>query len=470
MVETLKYLSLRNRLSNRLLLLTIGFVMLAEVLIYVPSIANFRLNWLKEKLGAAQIAILAIEAAPDYMVGEKLSWQLLDSAGVLAIVRKKDDNRELVLGTDRPLDVEARYDIRSTGWWMLVRDAVDAMWHNHPHSRLIEVTGYTSDESMDFLQIIFEEELLCHAMFSYSRNVLLLSILISLLTAGLLYYSLNRLLIRPVRKITDSMIAFREAPEDTRRQFTPEDREDEIGVVMQELAVMQDEVRKALNQKTHLANLGVAVSKINHDLRNILASAQLVSDHLSTLRDPTVQKLTPRFVSAIDRAIRLCENTLQYGKAEVEKPRLETVSLKPLIDDMTISLGLMEDGPVRIINDIPTGLTVAADPDQLFRVFLNLGRNAVQAMEHARLNKGELTVTGRMEDGGNAIIDFCDNGPGIPARIQEHLFHPFHGSSNGGAGLGLAIAREIIEAHGGGITLTGSGPDGTCFRIELPGG
>ncbi|WP_417320028.1 ATP-binding protein [Emcibacter sp.] len=468
MVETLKYLSLRNRLSNRLLLLTIGFVMLAEVLIYVPSIANFRHTWLKERLGAAQIAILAIEAAPDYMVGEKLSWQLLDSAGVLAIVRKKDDNRELVLGTDKPLDVEARYDIRSTDWWDLVVDAFGTMIHQHPNSRLIEVTGYTSDVSMDFLQIIFEEEHLCHAMFNYSRNVLLVSIIISLMTAVLVYVTLSRLLVRPVQKITDSMIAFREAPEDTRRQIVPEDRQDEIGVVMQELSVMQDEVRRALNQKTHLANLGVAVSKINHDLRNILASAQLVSDHLTTLKDPTVQKLTPRFVSAIDRAIRLCENTLQYGRAEVEKPRLETVPLKPLIDDMAISLGCPEDGPVRIVNNLPANLTAAADPDQLFRVFLNLGRNAVQAMEHVRLNKGELTITGRPEDASGTIIEFCDNGPGIPARIQESLFHPFHGSSNGGAGLGLAIAREIIEAHGGHITLTDSGPEGTCFRIELP--
>ena len=469
MVETLKYLSLRNRLSNRLLLLTIGFVMLAEVLIYVPSVASFRHNWLKERLGAAQIAILAIEAAPDYMVGEKLSWELLNSAGVLAIVRKKDDNRELVLGTDKPLNVEARYDIRDTNWWMLVHDAFEAMWHEHPHTRLIEVTGYTSDESMDFLQIIFDEELLCHAMYGYSRNVLLVSIIISLMTAALVYVTLSLLLVRPVRKITDSMIAFREAPEDSRRQIEPEDRQDEIGVVMQELAVMQDEVRRALNQKTHLANLGAAVSKINHDLRNILASAQLVSDHLSSLKDPTVQKLTPRFVSAIDRAIRLCENTLAYGKAEVEKPRLEKVAIRPLIDDMAISLGCLEDGPAVVVNNLPADLHVSADPDQLFRVFLNLGRNAVQALESARLNRGELTVSSRREDGGNVVIEFCDNGPGIPARIQEKLFQPFHGSSNGGAGLGLAIAREIIEAHGGHITLTDSGPGGTCFRIELPG-
>ncbi|MFC7048802.1 sensor histidine kinase [Emcibacter nanhaiensis] len=469
MVETLKYLSLRNRLSNRLLLLTIGFVMLAEVLIYVPSIAGFRLNWLEERLGAAQIAILAIEAAPDYMVGEKLSWELLNSAGVVAIVRKKDDNRELVLGTDKPLNVEARYDIRDTNWWTLVHDAFEAMWHTHPHSRLIEVTGYTSDESMDFLQIIFDEELLCHALYQYSRNVLLVSIIISLMTAALVYVTLSLLLVRPVRKITDSMISFREAPEDTRRQFTPEDRQDEIGVVMKELAMMQDEVRRALNQKTHLANLGIAVSKINHDLRNILASAQLVSDHLSTLKDPTVQKLTPRFVSAVDRAIRLCENTLAYGRAELEKPRLEQVALRPVIDDVAISLGLPEDGPVKILNHLPAALTLSADPDQLFRVFLNLGRNAVQALEQARLNKGEITVSGQTED-STIVIDFCDNGPGIPARIQEKLFQPFHGSSNGGAGLGLAIAREIIEAHGGRITLTDSGPDGTCFRIELPAG
>ena len=162
-------LALRHSLSNRLLLLTIAFVMLAEVLIYVPSIANFRKTWLEERLAAAQIAILAIEAAPDYMVSETLAKELLQSAEVMAIVRKKDDNRLLVLGTDRPLEVEARYDLRNAGFLDLIRDAFVTMMHTHPHSRVIEVTGYTNDERMDFLQIIFEEEKLCHAMLVFSR-------------------------------------------------------------------------------------------------------------------------------------------------------------------------------------------------------------------------------------------------------------------------------------------------------------
>ncbi|WP_138380682.1 sensor histidine kinase [Luteithermobacter gelatinilyticus] len=460
-------LALRHSLSNRLLLLTIAFVMLAEVLIYVPSIANFRKTWLEERLAAAQIAILAIEAAPDYMVSETLAKELLQSAEVMAIVRKKDDNRLLVLGTDRPLEVEARYDLRNAGFLDLIRDAFITMMHTHPHSRVIEVTGYTNDERMDFLQIIFEEEKLCHAMLVFSRNVLLLSIIISLITAGLVYYSLSCLLIRPVRKITDSMVAFRNAPEDHRRQIVPDNRRDEIGIVMRELAVMQDQLRRALKQKTHLADLGSAVSKINHDLRNILASAQLVSDRFITVQDPTVRRLTPRFVRAIDRAVRLCEATLQYGRAEPEKPDYTKVELHPLVDEVGISLGLAENSPIKLRNDVPENFTLQADPDHLFRIFMNLGRNAVQAMTQAGRLSGTIKFSAHRH-GNDAVIDICDQGPGIPAKIREKLFVPFHGSGNGGTGLGLAIARELVQGHGGSIELLSSGPEGSCFRITLP--
>lgn len=268
--------------------------MLAEILIYVPSIANYRKTWLEERLAAAQIAILAIEAAPDYMVSEMLSRELLQSAGVVAISRQKDDSRRLILASDQSLNVEERYDLRRPGFWILIRDAFKTMLHGHPHKKLVEISGYMNDESMDELQIIFDEEVLCHDMMAFSRNVLLLSIIISLITASLVYYSLLRTLIRPIKKITASMIAFRNAPEDSTRTLAPDKRTDEIGVVMSELAVMQTDIRKALHQKTHLANLGIAVSKINHDLRNMLGAAQLMSDHLGTIDDPVVKKLSPK--------------------------------------------------------------------------------------------------------------------------------------------------------------------------------
>ncbi|PCJ44360.1 MAG: histidine kinase [Alphaproteobacteria bacterium] len=466
---------LRSHLSLQLLLLTMFFVLLAEVLIYVPSVVNFRKTWLEERLAAANIAILAIEAAPDHMIGEMLSRKLLGNAGVVAISLKQKDKRQLVLNTDQPLNVAMRYDMRDASYSDMIRDTIKSLFHFHPHKSLIQVKGYANFMQADatqqnpvihdegtFIEIIFYENLLCEDMRRFSINVMLLSIIISLITAGLVYFSLSCLLIRPVQKMTRSVAAFRAAPENAPIDLSDEGRADEIGIVMRELAAMQNEIRAALIQKRHLAQLGESVSKINHDLRNILSSAQMVSDHLSNVDNPVVQKLAPRFVKAVDRAIRLCENTLKYGNAGLEEPDISSVPLLPIVEEVCLSLGVTDLGGIHIMPDFPEDLTIQADSDQIFRVFLNLSRNAVQAMK----DSGTITFTARKED-GQTIIDIKDNGPGIPGQIKATLFQPFHGSSNGGAGLGLAISKEILEAHGGALELVKSDGDGTHFRIIL---
>jgi len=455
MGEKLRYLSVRSSLSMRLLLLTVFFVMLAEVLIYVPSIANFRTSWLEERLAAANIAILAIEAAPDHMINEALTKQLLDNAKIVAISLKQKDKRRQIINTDQPLNVTARYDIRNASYGSLLWDAITGLIHVHPHESLILVTGnvnFMENDANTFIEIIFYEDLLCEDMYKFSYNVLLLSIIISLITAGLVYFSLSHLLIKPVQNMTRSVMSFRTAPEDATEDLNAEGRQDEIGIIMRELGAMQGEIRRALTQKKHLAQLGEGVSKINHDLRNILSSAQMVSDHLSTVNDPVVKKLTPRFVTAIDRAIRLCENTLKYGKTGVERPKISPLNLNEVVDEVVMSLGISEIEDVKLTNDIPADFIVAADPDQIFRVFLNLSRNALQAVNQ----NGEITIAARREKKIN-IIDIIDNGPGIPAQIRTGLFQPFQSGSSGGSGLGLAISKEIMEAHGGSIEPINAG-------------
>jgi signal transduction histidine kinase len=463
MATNMKKLSFTKSLSLRLLLLTIGFVFIAEILIYVPSVANFRQTWLEEKIAAANIAILVIEAAPDYMVSRLLTDELLVSTQMTSITRKINEDEIRVLSSVKEFEINKRYDLRNATWWDQVRDAFTTMLHYQDHTSNIEVTDYAMTGKMEDIVIVFNEDLLCHEMYSYSWNIFFLSLAISLLTALFLYYSITKLLIRPVKVITESMISFRRAPEDQTNKYKPEERTDEIGVVMHELAEMQDEIRKALNQKNHLAKLGSAISKINHDLRNMLKSAQLVSEHLSTIKNPVVQKLTPRFVSAIDRAIRLCENTLQYGGGNNEAPVLHNFDLNPLIDEVTVSLGLLDGGNIKLVNNLGTRMTVIADNDQLFRVFMNLCRNALQALGA----KGTITINGHKED-DKLIIDICDNGQGIPEKIKENIFQPFKSNTKGGTGLGLAISREIIKAHGGTLELLKSDTEGSIFRIILP--
>jgi len=453
--------------------LTVAFVMLAEILIFVPSIANFRKSWLEEHMRAAQIAALALEATADFMVSDELAHDLLGTAGIEAVVLKRGDARKLILGDDMPGGIAAAYDLRTDGPLTLIMDAFATF--SIDDIELLQVTGHARSGLGDYAQVIMKAGPLRKAMLVYSRNILILSVMISLITAGLVYFSLNWLMVRPIRRITTNLMAFAKSPEAVTSRITPSGRRDEIGVVEQELATMQDELRGALNQKTRLANLGTAVAKINHDLRNILASAQLMTDRLTTVDDPTVRAVTPRFMHAVDRAIALCQRSLAYGRAEEPVPEVRRLALRPMVEDVGHSLGLDApgddgvSGPL-ICHDVADDFRVDADADQLFRILLNLVRNAADAIAKVRTPTPHCQIRiSASRDADSTVIDVSDNGPGLTARAREHLFEPFTGGARaGGTGLGLAIARELTVAHGGDITLVESGPEGTTFRVSLP--
>jgi len=449
-------------LSARLLLLTVGFVMLAEVLIYVPSIARFRLNFLEQRLAAAQLASLALEATPDKMITPKLERELLANAGVHAVVLMRDKTRRLMLSDAMPMSVVASYDLRGATPAHLIMDAFITMWRRS--DKLIRVRGPARKGGGEFVEIILDEKPLCDAMFDFSGRILTLSIIISLITAGLVYFALHLLFVRPMRRLTENMIAFRNAPEDAAMIIGPTKRSDELGVAQRELANMQAQIHDALRQKTRLAELGAAVSRISHDLRNILANAQLVSDRLAISNDPAVKRLAPSLISSIDRAISLCAQTLRYGRARESEPRRIRFELAPLIEDISHSVGLPSDGRVRWRSKIEDHLEVDADPDQVYRIILNLGRNAIEAIE----GDGEITIEAHRQNGAVEII-ICDSGPGLPPAARDNLFKPFNSSARaGGTGLGLAIARDLARAHGGDLELDQDHAAGACFRIILP--
>jgi len=449
-------------LSARLLVLTIFFVMLSEVLIYVPSISRFRLTYLQERIDAAHLASLALKATPDNMISEELEQELLRNARVRNIVIKTNDRRTLMLSEGMPPDVDATFDIRLMWPSLLIRDAFVTLAEG---DRVIRVLGPLPDGSEGDLDVILDERDLHAAMLTYSTNILQLSIIISLLTAGLVYLALQLLMIRPMRRITASMVAFRKAPENEGSAITESGRRDEIGTAERELRHMQDELRAALRQRSHLAALGAAVSKIHHDLRNMLATAQLVTDSLATVEDPKVRRIAPRLMQSIDRAIDLCTQTMNYGRADEQPPQRQDVCLSELVDDVGAALGLPDDNGLRWQNQIGSEISVNADREQLFRVLLNLGRNAVEAMPQG----GEVALSAWQRN-GQVVIEIADSGPGLPEKAREHLFEPFTGSArSGGTGLGLAIARELVEGHGGDLTLAKSDGAGTTFAIALPG-
>src|SRR6202000_1648727 len=308
------------------------------------------------------------------------------------------------------------------------------------------------------------------AMYRFSRNLLLVSLAIAILTAALVYLALHFLFVRPMRRLTESLVSFHENPESSARIIVPSNRSDEIGVAERELSDMQRDLVSMLHQKSRLAALGLAVSKINHDLRNLLASSQLLSDQLASVPDPRVQRFAPKLLRSLERAIAFCQSTLSYGKVQEAVPDRRMIAIEPIINEGRESAGIATDPAVVWNSAIERGLVVDADPDQLFRVLLNLARNAFQALEsqpHADIAPKQIRIAGRRE-GAVVVLEISDTGPGIPEKAREHLFEAFQGSTrDGGTGLGLAIAAELVRAHGGTIDLV-EGAIGATFRLSLP--
>ncbi len=449
-------------LSARLLVLTIAFVMLGEVLIYVPSVSRYRLVYLEERLAAAHEATLALEAAPDGMISPELERDLLVHARVRSIALRMPDAAYLMLGT--PPAIDASFDLREAAAPDLIAEAFITLVQTR--NRVLRVFGPARIDPRILIDVTLDEAPMRSEMVDYSGRILLLSIVLSLMTASLVYFSLHWLMVRPMRRITESLVAFREDPEDASKDLVVTDRSDEIGIAQREFAAMERGLRGALRQRAHLAALGAAVGKINHDLRNLLSTAVLVSDRLRHSDDPEVKRQAPALTTAIDRAVALCEDTLEFARARAPELRRERLDLSALVDDVGRVLALSADGDVSWRNEVAEGFAVTADRDQLFRVLFNLGRNAVEAVNR----HGEIRVTAR-RDAGAAVIEIADTGPGLSSRAREHLFEPFAGSTRpGGTGLGLPIAREVMHAHGGGIRLEKSDEHGTTFRLDLPAG
>ncbi len=449
-------------LSARLLALTVVFVMLAEVLVYVPSIARFRESYLQERIALAHLASLALDATPDNMVSDDLQAELLRHARAHAIViQRPGDVRRVLAEPDVPM-IDESTDMRTIGAVDMIREAFQVLASDG--RRTLRAIGHSPQQRDVVVATVFDEAALRAAMIEYSWRVLGLSLVISLITAGLIFFALQWMMVRPLRRLAENMTAFSAAPEAAERVIEASARRDEIGIVQRELAAMESAVRAALVQKTRLAALGTAVAKINHDLRNILATVQLVSDRIARSSDPQVTRLAPTLLKAVDRAVELCSRTLDYARDEAPTPRRTAFGLASLVDEIAAVLQLLAQERARIVNTVPPDLAIDADREQLFRLLVNLARNAAEA--------GAQTITIGLAGPArhDLALAIADDGPGLPPRARENLFQPFSGSGRaGGTGLGLAIAREIARLHGGELALVVSSAEGTTFRLDLPG-
>ena len=447
-------------LSAKILLLTVGCLLIGEVLIYVPSVARFRLTYLQERIAAAHLASLTLTPSLTLRPDVETTDALLGQAGVLALTVHGAEGRVVMLGERAP--VTAVYDLGNDNWMTLIGDALGTLLHRG--KRLIRVLGPSPQELGTLVDITLPEAPMWVAMVDYSIRILNLSLILSLLVAAMLFFGLQRMIVRPLRRITDEIAAFRSRPEDATVDQEPEPRADEIGVVEGEFATMRAGLRGALAEKTRLAALGAGMSRIGHDLRNILATAVLISDRLEGSADPAVRRVAPRLVETLNRALRLCGETLSYARTGPPEPQPRPVLLAELVAKVRAALDAASAGVTWRLA-VSADIMVEADPDQLFRVLFNLAQNAIEAMGE---RGGRLRISAELTSTFLAI-EVADTGPGIPEQVRTRLFEPFAGSSKAdGNGLGLAICREILRAHGGEIELLGTSEHGTIFRLRLP--
>lgn len=453
-----------HSLSGRLLLLTILYVLLTGVLILLPTFGRYHRSLLESHIASAEIAILPFTEAGGARLSESLRQQLLARAGAAAVMLARPDQRELFLVHDEPSHVDLTIDLRKENLFVQIGDALNCLFAGG--NRILHVISATHIIHAETVEVIVDEHPIRADLLAYANRLVLVALTISLATGMLVFVSLYAVLVRPMGRLTRAMMRFRDDPEDAGRIVPPTQRRDEIGQAERELASMQRDIQGFLQQKARLAALGSAVAKIQHDLRNILASAQLASDRLARVDDPVVKRLAPRIVTSLDHAVNLATRTMRFGRADEHPPQRARLALAPLIEEVGEAAIPAEENALLFRNDVDPALVVDADREQLFRILLNVVRNAAEATKHRE--PGLVSIEAARENHGVAIR-IRDNGTGVPASVRAKLFQPFAASTRStGTGLGLPIARDLARAHGGDVSLEATDETGTCFRIFIP--
>ena len=453
-------------LSSQLFALTIIFILVAETLIFLPSAAKFRDDWISERLEMSQTAVMALEAAPERLVSDQLSRDLLERARIVAVATGSPTAREIILTPAMEMRGEFKIiDVRTEGFLQRFSETLGTLFT--PEADYYRIVADPKFDG-DFIEVVVEAAPLQTELREYSRSIILLSFFISAFVGFLIYLTLVFLVVRPMRRITRAIETIRDAPRDLQHSIEATDRTDEIGRTQSALADMETTVKNALRERERLAQLGEAMAKINHDLRNSLAAAQIVSDGLSMSDDPRVQRAAPRLERAIERASKLAEDTLAFGRAETPEPHIGMYQLAEIVREAA-NEGLAISPGTAFEHDVDGTLSARIDPDHLHRIIVNLVRNAAQALSShfERASDGQVSVRATLTD-HSINLHIADNGPGIPERLRETIFQPFSGTRRDGrSGLGLAIARELADGMHARLNLVSTGADGTVFELVL---
>ena len=459
-------------LAGRVLVVTLGFVLLAMGLFYVTRLAAFRETWLHNKLAAAQTTFEAFDAGGPTELPADLSHRILASVGVKSIAVSTPSGWRVLAAPGASLIPAETVNLDRETFVDSVGAAFRTLF-SQPGTVIHVSNGWSPDEAG--IAVTLDETPLEEALWRVSRTFLNIALMIAAVVTCVLWAALWHMVLRPVRRLTTNIIAFGERPQDVSRVIAPSGRRDEIGRAETALAAMQGSLAHELAQRKRLAELGMAVARINHDLRNILTAAQLISDRLARIPDPLAQRLAPRLVATLDRAIQFCQATLTYGAGREQAPERRPFDLSELVRQVVESAHAEHADTIDYHVDIPPRFEVYADPDHILRVLENLSRNAAQALiaKGAEDGRPKAIRFAAIRTDGVALIEISDTGPGFPADLGDRIFEPFHKStSDAGAGLGLSIAADLVARNGGAIALAPAKADdffcGARFLIKLP--
>jgi signal transduction histidine kinase len=459
-------------LAARVLAVTIGFVLLAMSLFYVTRLTAHREMLLHGKISAVQTTVDAFGMAAPTPPPQDLSRKILNSVDVKWMAIETPVGRHEFVTAGGPLESVESVTADDSSYFESMAATFHALFAAPGTVVKLSAPAQANEPAIEFA---FDETTLVQSLKRVSYNFLTISLTIAAVVTCVLWAALWRMVLQPVRRLTSNIIAFGESPQDGSRVIAPSGRGNEIGRAEAALAVMQGSLAHELAQGKRLAELGMAVARINHDLRNILSAAQLISDRLATIPDPLAQRLAPRLVATLDRAIQFCQSTLTYGASRELPPSRRRFDLSELVSQVVESGQAEHDAAVDYNIDIPPRFCVHADPDHILRVLENLSRNAAQALMTKGATDGRPKAIrfAAIRTDGLALIEISDTGPGFPPDQYDRIFEPFHKStSDVGAGLGLAIAADLVTRNGGAITLAPAKADdfycGARFLIKLP--
>jgi signal transduction histidine kinase len=459
-------------LAARVLAVTIGFVLLAMGLFYVTRLTAHREMLLHGKISAVQTTVDAFGLAGATPPPHDLSQKILNSVEVKWMAIETPAGRREFVTSGGPLESVESITTDDISYVESIAATFHALFAAPGTVVKLSAPAQANEAAIEFA---FDETSLSQSLLRVSYNFLTISLTIAAVVTCVLWAALWRMVLQPVRRLTSNIIAFGERPQDASRVIAPTGRGNEIGRAEAALAVMQRSLAHELAQRKRLAELGMAVARINHDLRNILSAAQLISDRLATIPDPLAQRLAPRLVATLDRAIQFCQATLTYGAGRELPPSRRRFDLSELVGQVVESGKAEYDAAIDYNIDIPPRFCVYADPDHTLRVLENLSRNAAQALMAKGATEGRPKAIrfAAIRTDGLALVEISDTGPGFPPDQNERIFEPFHKStSDVGAGLGLAIAADLVTRNGGAIALAPVKADdfycGARFLIKLP--